>query len=122
MCKLSRQPPGRFQRLFGLEKKEKEINTIKYTNNISFPEARKLIQSRNQFPTRSYAQVTTPNPEPKHDHSCGSCHMILEKLIHLTPENLPKFLNELKTSLSKSHQPQPSTSQLPAPQIQIAPP
>ena len=103
-------------------KKEKEINTIKYTNNISFPEARKLIQSRNQFPTRSYAQVTTPNPEPKHDHSCGSCHMILEKLIHLTPENLPKFVNELKTSLSKSHQPQPSTSQLPAPQIQTAPP
>ena len=48
--------------------------------------------------------------------------MILEKLIHLTPENLPKFVNELKTSLSKSHQLQPSTSQLPAPQIQTAPP
>ena len=112
---------GRFQRLFGLDK-EKEINTIKYTNNISFPEARKLIQSRNQFPTRSYAQVATPNPEPKHDHSCGLCHMILEKLINLTPENLPKFVNELKTSLSKSHQPQPSTSQLPRPQIQTAPP
>ena len=47
--------------------------------------------------------------------------MILEKLIHLTPENLPKFVNELKTSLSKSHQPQPSTSQQPAPQIQTAP-
>ena len=103
-------------------KKEKEINTIKYTNNISFPEARKLIQSRNQFPTRSYAQVTTSNPEPKHDHSCGPCHMILEKLIHLTPENLPKFVNDLKTSLSKSQQLQPSTSQLPAPQIQTAPP
>ena len=47
--------------------------------------------------------------------------MILEKLIHLTPENLPKFLYELKTSLSKSYQPQPSTSQLHAPQIQTAP-
>ena len=103
-------------------KKKKKINTIKYTNNIYFTEARKLIQSRNQFPTRSYAQVTTPNPEPKHDHSCGLCHMILEKLIHLTPENLPKFVNDLTTSLSKSHQPQPSTSQLPAPQIQTAPP
>ena len=102
-------------------KKEKEINTIKYTNNISFPEARKLIQSRNQFPIRSYAQVIIPNPEPKHDHSFGSCHRILEKLIHLTPENIPKFVNELKTSLSKSHQPQPSTSQLPAQQIQTAP-
>ena len=48
--------------------------------------------------------------------------MISEKLINLTPENLPKFVNDLKTSLSKSHQPQPSTSQLPAPQIQTAPP
>ena len=35
-------------------KKEKEINTIKYTNNISFQEARKLIQSdRLQHPTQS---------------------------------------------------------------------
>ena len=25
-------------------KREKEVNTLKYTNNISFPEARKIIQ------------------------------------------------------------------------------
>ena len=93
----------------------------KYTKNRSFPEVRKVIQSRNQFPTRSYAQVTTPNPELKDDHSCRSCHMILEKLIHLTHENLPKCVNELKTSLSKSHQPQPPTK-LPAPQIQTTSP
>ena len=48
--------------------------------------------------------------------------MILEELIHRTPENLPKFVNDLKTSLSKSQQPQPSTSQLPSPKIQSAPP
>ena len=65
--------------------------------------------------------VTTPNPEPKHDLFCGSCHMILEKLIHLTPENLPKFVNDLKTSLSKSQQTQPSTSQLPAPPKEVSP-
>ena len=98
-------------------KKEKEINNIKYTNNISFPEARKLVQSKNQYPTKSYAQATTPNPEPKHDHSCRSCHKILENLINLTPENLPKFVKELKASLSESHQPQPSTSKQTTPQI-----
>ena len=91
-------------------KKEKEINTIKYTNNISFPEARKLIQSRNQFPTKSYAQVTTSNTEPKHDHSCRSCHAILTKLISLTPENLPEFVNELKSSLNETTKRQPSSS------------
>ena len=95
---------------------------MKYTNNISFPEARKLIQTRNQFPTKSYAQATKPNPEPKHDHFCRSCHAILEKLIDLTPENLPKFVNEIKASLSVSHQPQPSTSKQHAPQIQPASP
>ena len=101
-------------------KREKEINTVKYTNNISFPEAHKLIQTRNQFPTKSYTQATKPNPEPKHDHSCRSCHAILEKLINLIPENLLKFDNEIKASLSASHQPQPSKQH--APQIQPASP
>ena len=103
-------------------RREKEINTIKYTNNISFPEARKLIQTRNQFPAKSYAQATKPNPELKHDHSCRSCHAIFEKLTNLTPENLPKFVNEIKASLSVSNQPQPSTSKQHAPQIQPASP
>ena len=40
-------------------KREKEVNTLKYTNNISFPEACKIIQSKNQFPARSYAQAST---------------------------------------------------------------
>ena len=92
-------------------KREKEINTIKYTRNISFPEARKIVQSQNQFPTKSYSQVTKSNTEAKHNHPCTSCHTILEKLSTLTPENLPKFISELKASLSESTQPKPSTSQ-----------
>ena len=92
-------------------KREKEINTIKYTQNISFPEARKIVQSQNQFPTKSYSQVTKSNTEAKHNHPCTSCHTILEKLSTLTPENLPKFISELKASLSESTQPKPSTSQ-----------
>ena len=69
-------------------KKEKEINRIKYTNNISFQETGKLVQSQNQFPTKSYSQVPKSNIDTKQDHSCSSCHTILEKLATLTPKNL----------------------------------
>ena len=60
---------------------------------------------------RSYSQVTKSNTEAKHNHPCTSCHTILEKLSTLTPENLPKFISELKASLSESTQSKPSTSQ-----------
>ena len=87
-------------------KREKEINHVKITNNIPFPEARKIVQNQNKFPSKSYAQATTANSDTKH-HSCHSCHTLLEKLVNLTPDILPKFINDLKVSLSE---PQPSTS------------
>ena len=101
-------------------KREKEINNIKYTQNISFPEARKIVQSQKQFPTKSYSQVTKSNTETKYNHSCTSCHTILEKLSILTPENLPKFISELKSSLSESTQPKQSTCQLKQPPKEVA--
>ena len=92
-------------------KREKEINTLKYTNNISFPEARKIIQSNNQFPATSYAQAATSYTDPKQHHSCQSCHSLLETLSKLTPDTLPKFINDLKVSLSEDKQSEPFTSQ-----------
>ena len=89
-------------------KREKEINTLKYTNNISFPEARKIIQSKNQFPARSYAQAATSNTDPKQHHSCQSCHSLLETLSKLTPDTLPKFISDLKVSLSEDKQSKPT--------------
>ena len=91
--------------------RKKEINTLKYTNNISFPEASKIIQYKNQFPARSYAQAATSNTDPKQHHSCQSCHSLLETLSKLTPDTLPKFINDLKVSLSEDKQSKPFTSQ-----------
>ena len=91
-------------------KREKEINTIKYTQNISFPEARKIVQNSNKFPTKSYSEATKQNIENKHDHTCQSCHTILEKLASLTPDTLPKFIADLKTSLSEKTHTTPNTS------------
>ena len=91
-------------------KREKEINTIKYTQNISFPEARKMVQNSNKFPTKSYSEATKQNIENKHDHTCQSCHTILEKLASLTPDTLPIFIADLKTSLSENTHTTPNTS------------
>ena len=38
--------------------KEKEILKIKYTRNISFPEARKIVESYTAAPGKSYASIT----------------------------------------------------------------
>ena len=81
-------------------KQEKEINRVKFTNNISFPEARKLVQNSNQFTGKSYSEAAKTNTH--HEHACKSCHTLLEKLTNLTADNLPKFINELKSSLSES--------------------
>ena len=36
-----------------VRKREKEVNQIKYTNNISFPEARKIVQSKKSIPNHT---------------------------------------------------------------------
>ena len=90
-------------------KREKEINTIKYTNNISFPEARKIVENSNKFPSKSYSEVTKQNIENKHDHSCQFCHTILDKLSSLTPDTLPQLIADLKQSLSPSKSKSTST-------------
>ena len=93
-------------------KKEKEINQMKYTNNI-FPEAGKIVQSHNQLQIKSYSsQVTQSNTETKYEHSCSSCHNIKEKLVTLSTENLPKFFSKIKSTLSEPTQPKRSTSKL----------
>ena len=91
-------------------KMEKHINQVKYSNNISFPEARKIVQSQTHSQTKSYSQVTKSNIETKQHHSCHSCSTILEKLVNLTPDNLPQLISDLKSSLSEKNQSTMSTS------------
>ena len=55
-------------------KQEKEINRVKFTNNISFPEARKLVQNSNQFTSKSYSEAAKTTTH--HEHACKSCHTL----------------------------------------------
>ena len=43
MHKLPRRTLSWLETLWNMEKKEKEITKIKFTQNISFPEARKIV-------------------------------------------------------------------------------
>ena len=74
-------------------KREKEILRIKYTQNISFPEARKIVQANSAPSSTSYADMTKKSIEP-----CQSCHRLIETLKQLTPESLPKFIESLSES------------------------
>ena len=71
-------------------KREKEINQVKFTNNIPFPEARKIVRNQNKFPPKSYAQAATANLDTKH-HSRHPCKTLLERLVSLSPDTLPKL-------------------------------
>ena len=62
-------------------KKEKRITEIKYTRNISFPEARKIVEQTQEQP--SYACVTKKGNAEKEDTKPKQ-------------EELNKLINELK--------------------------
>ena len=94
-------------------KKEKELNRIKYTNNLSFPEARRIVQNSNNFLSKSYSDATKQNV-PTKDHSCKSCHSLLEKLAQLTPHHhqpvTPQSVSQKSTSQSTSQPIEPIQS------------
>ena len=78
-------------------KEEKEILNLKYTKNISFPEARQLVKQRRSEQskpfTASFADVTAPQKD-----NCNTC-TILAKLI-IT--KFPEMAKDLKDILPKS--------------------
>jgi hypothetical protein len=86
-------------------KVEKETLKIKYTQNISFPEARKLAKSHLQYEqqqttTITYAKAAAPTPS-----SCQSCELLLSKLNELWPEistQLKKLISPDMTTPSVS--------------------
>ena len=99
-------------------KKEKEIMQVKYTRNISFPEARKIVNNTGNHSATSFAAVTkiTPTIEPTStpiqkttlastQHKCHSCTLLIEKLKQLTPDNLPDFIESLSESNQSTNQP-----------------
>merc|ERR1711942_148263 len=82
-------------------KKEKDINQIKYTKNITFPEARKLIEKTNYADT---TRKNIPNTKQPHCHTCetNSPNIKLEDISLLINE-MKNLLQEIKTMLNKTN-------------------
>ncbi|GBO20924.1 hypothetical protein AVEN_266895-1, partial [Araneus ventricosus] len=78
---------------------EKEIVTLKFKNNISFPEARRLVKARTPIEGQSYASVVDKNHPAYQTTHCPHCHHVV------TMSNFP--------SASKSSEPIASLSTAP---------
>ncbi|GBL97223.1 hypothetical protein AVEN_84930-1 [Araneus ventricosus] len=75
---------------------EKEIVTLKFKNNISFPEARRLVKARTPIEGQSYASVVDKNHPVYQTTHCPHCRHVV------TMSNFP--------SASKSSEPIASSS------------
>ncbi|GBN62397.1 hypothetical protein AVEN_178979-1, partial [Araneus ventricosus] len=78
---------------------EKEIVTLKFKNNIPFPEARRLVKARTPIEGQSYASVVDKNHPAYQTTHCPHCHHVV------TMSNFP--------SASKSSEPIASSSTAP---------
>ena len=97
-CNNCKGDHAAFSRDCPIWKEEKEILNVKYTKNLSFPEARQLVKQRRADQAKfsfsaSYAGVATPAKE-----ECHTC-VILAKLIL---NKFPEMVNDLKDILPKS--------------------
>jgi len=83
-------------------KQEKEIQKLKITNNVSFPEARRMLQSANTPANQSYAGIasrnripTTGPPQPTHTAPTTMRSMSTQTCL-TWPDSLksPKMIND----------------------------
>lgn len=72
-------------------KKEKEITKIKYTNNITFPEARKMMNTR-------YSEVTKKLESNTKNQRCQMC---INNPPGIKAEELSQLINEMKNLMQE---------------------
>ena len=80
--------------------KEKKKNLkIKYTQDISFPEARKIVETT--LLAWSFSRVTLPIQNPS-TPECYKCNFLIEKLLFLKAEEFPILLKELQACIPQT--------------------
>ena len=70
-------------------KREKEIVTVKYRESLSFPEARKIVDSRHNL-TNLYSKVTKPIPKEVKDAQTQTVDVAVQTNSQTKPENVSK--------------------------------
>lgn len=83
-----------YARICDIWKKEKEIISVKQKQNISFPEARRIVDS--YMREKSYAQTTKIKENTEKNDKYDA---LIKKLLNLGPNDWPKFINEIKPTI-----------------------
>ena len=88
-------------------KKEKEILTIKYTRNVPYPEAWKIVEG--YIKNKTFFQISPKSESKKWENY----QKLISKLLQLGSQDWPKFIQEIKPILlklsSNSTNPKPMT-------------
>lgn len=75
--------------------KEKEITEVKHKRNISYPEARKIVES--YLKSNTYAEATQKtSPSRQQNETNDQYRKLIEKLVKLDQNEWPKFQENLK--------------------------
>ena len=96
-----------------LWKREKEIVTIKYRESLSFPEARKIVESRQNI-INSYSTITKSNmstPKPMKDAQTQTSDVAVQTVSQTKPESSAKPIQKPKESTKASKTSSPASSQ-----------
>ena len=94
-CISCKSPHSTFSRECPAWREEKEMLSIKYNNNVSFPEARKLFEQCKKTSGPSYASFVG-SPSEKDD--CSACKILAKVLL----QEFPDVATELKELLPAS--------------------
>ena len=73
-------------RICSFWKKEKEILKIKYTENVSFFEARSLFETRNKIVENNNSNLSYANVARPEKSECSTCKILVDKLCHIFPD------------------------------------
>ena len=97
LCANCKSPHPSFSKEYQKWKDEKEVLTIKYHNNISFVEARKVLEQRKKAATQS-RNAGAVGMSLKEDE-CSTCKILAKILL----QKFPDVEKELKTILPPSN-------------------
>ena len=78
-------------------KKERETFSIKYTRNISFLEARKIVDATSRDKTYSQAVAS-----PTHTEATNEYLNLVKKLLQLGPDDWPNLFKNIRSKLEES--------------------
>ena len=79
-------PRSSNSRICSFWKKEKEILKIKYTENVSFFEARSLFETRNKTVENNNSNLSYANVARPEKSECSTCKILVDKLCQIFPD------------------------------------